>query len=140
KSQDAQDGLSWLSRASCDWATPWGGNNPIYHWYYITQAKFHAGGETWTSWNKQFSPSLVRNQTVIPSAIADTTGKLVDIGYWKAASQAEQSQSYVYNTALCALMLQVYYRYLPTFKTVEDVEAAPAPLTSETGEVDIQVM
>lgn len=149
KSKEAQDGLLWLKRATCEWANPWmldqdkdgkPSGNPIYHWYYVTQAKFHAGGAYWTDWNKQFSPQLVKNQIIVQNAIQDDKGQLVDIGYWKSASPTEFCQSHVYNTTLCALMLQVYYRYLPTYKAPEDVEEGDTTLSNESKDVDIEIL
>lgn len=91
---------------------PAGPKNPVYAWYYITQAKFQKGGKDWQEWNPKFTTALVRNQIV--------EGKL---GHWEAGDHGGS----VYTTALCTLMLEVYYRYLPTFKHVEAApEAAPA--------------
>ncbi|MBA4387884.1 MAG: hypothetical protein C0404_07875, partial [Verrucomicrobia bacterium] len=119
-------GLTWLEQEKFDWGPNAIGERPIYYWYYITQAKFHGGGEGWNSWNKSFSAPLVKNQTVIPQAIQGPGGKMVDIGYWAAPKQSEP-YGLVYNTTLCCLMLEVYYRYLPTFQTPKDEAAAAAP-------------
>jgi hypothetical protein len=105
----------------CDWTK--GGSNPLYTWYYTTQAKFHASGPIWDGWNKQFKGQLTTNQVVITKAIEDAKGKLQDIGYWQTPpGSSEHCTAYVYNTTLCALMLEVYYRHLPSFKTPDDVE------------------
>jgi len=108
--------------------TPAGGN--IYYWYYVTQAKFHHSPETFAAWNKQFSPELCRKQIIEKNAIEGPDGKLVDIGSWNPACSGH-SGGIVQNTALCCLMLEVYYRYLPSFKKVEEapaeVAAAAAP-------------
>jgi len=134
--------LAWLAaNASANWEKPWG-RSPFYDWYYVTQAKFHTGGETWKEWNKQFSSALVKNQTVLKGA--GVGGK--DIGYWKPVMREEWCQNYVYNTTLCALMLQVYYRYLPTYQKPEDL-AAEAKADQEQGkdkvvaakDLDIQI-
>ncbi|MFO7871630.1 MAG: prenyltransferase/squalene oxidase repeat-containing protein [Kiritimatiellia bacterium] len=108
---EVKGGLQWLDR-NCKFTVeePWS-KRPFYHYYYITQAKFHAGGETWKQWNKEFSIPLCREQFVIKGAGVD--GK--DIGYWDSWSRIEREYGPVYNTTLAALMLQVYYRYLPTF-------------------------
>ncbi|MGI5869423.1 MAG: prenyltransferase/squalene oxidase repeat-containing protein, partial [Kiritimatiellia bacterium] len=125
------------------------GGNPVYYWYYITQAKFHAGGDRWTSWNKQFQPELIKRQVVIKDGITDPDGNLRDIGYWDSPSESESGAGAgpalpsihweggkdsreitatttighrVQDTCLCALQLMVYYRYLPTFKTPVAVE------------------
>ena len=68
---------------------PYGGASPVYYWYYITQAKFHSGGDRWTNWNQQFQPELIKRQVVIPNAIADAEGKMRDIGYWDSPSAKE---------------------------------------------------
>ncbi len=128
-----------------------GGGAPVYYWYYITQAKFHAGGERWKSWNKQFQPELIKQQTVLKDVYTDQEGTLRDIGYWDSPSASEHSSAggeksmgkhfdkgvavqaetsdgiRVQMTCLSALQLMVYYRYLPTFQTpqvAEEVETA----------------
>jgi hypothetical protein len=141
--EEAKRGLEWLDKdVTCDWVNH-GGGNPIYYWYYITQAKFHAGGETWKKWNKQFAPQLVKNQTIVKGGGED--GK--DIGYWQPAAPSEWTQSYSYNTTLCALMLQVYYRYLPTFKTPEALAAEqkaeagqPAQQVIEAQDIEVEII
>ena len=88
------------------------GKQDVYTWYYATQAKFQKGGKDWESWNPRFTKALVQGQIV--------EGPL---GHWEGGDWGGQ----VYTTALCCLMLEVYYRYLPTFKHVEgEKETAPA--------------
>jgi len=174
---DVSASLSFLSTAKFsfdkwDIEQPYGPQgSPIYYWYYITQAKFHAGGATWNEWNKMFAGELVKNQQIIQADDADAEsrshniyGTIVgkrniiqdhnnrwrDIGYWDSPSEAEHDgydggQSYaggpegpnrwskgikatqstttdgkrIQITALCALQLMVYYRYLPSYKPVE---------------------
>lgn len=82
------------------------GEWPIYAWYYITQARFHQGGRTWDTWNRQFAPALCDTQN--------------DDGSWPPAPHSREARyGPVYITALNALMLQVYYRLLPTFQEIE---------------------
>jgi len=113
--KETRQGLVWMEEFTCDWEEPWG-RSPIYYWYYVTQAKFHAGGGVWNRWNKEFAVQLVINQTILKGEGLEGH----DIGYWESCSEIEHCKSPVYNTTLCALMLQVYYRYLPTFKTPKD--------------------
>lgn len=40
---------------------------------------------------------------------------------------AEYCQAFVYNTTLCTLQLEVYYRYLPTYKTPEQIGPDETP-------------
>jgi hypothetical protein len=123
KASEVSAAMAWLgNNINCNWAAPYG-ERPIYYWYYITQAKFHTGGETWNSWNKQFSTELVKTQNIIKDGIMGIDGKMKDIGYWDAPLKKAPEQTYgpVYNTTLCTLMLEVYYRYLPTFKSPDIV-------------------
>lgn len=127
-----QRGLAWLDQnAQLDWKKPWG-DSPIYYWYYTTQVMFHSGGERWKRWNQMLSKEVVENQIIEQGQGID--GK--DIGFWKAPREGGyDGKNYVYNTTLCALMLQVYYRYLPTFKEIPKSE-----IIRELGsEADIQI-
>ena len=66
-----------------------------YGWYYTTQAMFHRGGHDWATWNRTFLPMLIKHQD--------------KDGHW--SSNSTHSASPVYDTVLCCLCLQVYYRY-----------------------------
>jgi hypothetical protein len=120
QTSEAQGGIRHLiaNRNTFNWdAAGW---KDIYYWYYETQARFQEGGASWRDWNSKFSVPLVKAQEVIPKAIADLEGNMVDIGYWCKGSHR------VMTTAMSALQLMVYYRYLPTFMKVEDIIAAEA--------------
>ena len=85
------------------WTTPGLHANPLYYWYYCTQAMFHAGQRPWKDWNDHFSQMCISKQN--PE------------GYWSSPGATKQHGiDKWYTTALCALSLQVYYRYLPTYK------------------------
>lgn len=77
-----------------------------YGWYYDTQAVFQAQGPEWNAWNKLFQTVLIKNQN--PE------------GYWtykeKHRMGGDSTPGRVLSTTLCCLQLEVYYRYLPTFK------------------------
>jgi hypothetical protein len=118
---EAQRGLAWLDRATCRWDEAWLGA-PLYYWYYVTQAKFQAGGSIWTGWDRQFASELVKNQIVLKESGVD--GK--DIGYWELPKAnglqvKDHSTGLVYNTTLCCLMLEVYYKMLPTYNQAQHV-------------------
>lgn len=99
---EARAGLEYLKTASCEW--PAGdGKVPMYGWYYITQAKFQKGGKDWDVWNAQFAKALI--------------GAQAKDGHWDGGDHGGP----VYSTTLCCLMLEVYYRYLPTYKHSEEV-------------------
>jgi hypothetical protein len=145
KEKEVKSSIETMKNWTFEWnAATHGGT--IYYAYYSTQAKFHEGGDQWSAWNKQFSPALVKNQTVIPKAIEDAKGKTVDIGYWDsdASGHADGGEGKrVMTTCLCTLMLEVYYRYLPTFQTPQQEIAvdggAPGANNKKANEVKIDV-
>lgn len=93
-------------------------SNPMYHWYYETQVMFHTGQSSWRKWNEKFAPMVVSNQKeegyweCPPGLKPDPkTGKVGNPGAYDRW----------YTTALCCLSLQVYYRYLPTYKMPKSI-------------------
>jgi hypothetical protein len=85
----------------------------LYAWYYHTQACLMFGGSAWTKWNKWFQDEITDAQIQ----------KGEDAGSWPAiAAKAagpqsdEKAAGPYYRTTLCVLMLEVYYRYMPTNK------------------------
>jgi len=96
-----------------DWEKTKGAGYVLYGWYYITQAMFHASDpECWEYWNPRFSKMLTERQKTD--------------GSWGYPTQSHKKQGTVYSTALCCLMLEVYYRYLPTYRRVSPRPAATA--------------
>jgi len=91
----------------------------IYTWYYQTQACFQGGGSYWEHWNNNFRDALVRKQS--------------SDGHWDFPPKSKETYGLAYSTALCCLMLEVYYRYLPTYQSIEQKQlekkpgAAPSP-------------
>ena len=84
---------------------------PLYSWYYATQVMFQRGGKAWQAWNRKFQKLLIDNQ--------------FKDGHWESPSAKESLRfnmpgidHQVYSTTLCALMLTVYYRYLPSSKSL----------------------
>jgi len=84
----------------------------LYAWYYDTQACFQAQGSEWEWWNSRFQNLLISQQS--------------GDGSWPPCGGSEPSgwgqnpsgEGPIYRTTLCCLMLEVFYRYLPT--TQED--------------------
>ncbi|MDP6631228.1 MAG: terpene cyclase/mutase family protein [Kiritimatiellia bacterium] len=133
---ECRRGLEYLNQAATfKWREPWG-RSPVYYWYYVTQAKFHAGGSTWDEWNRQFAMELVRNQTIMKGAADD--GK--DMGYWTSPAKGEYTggNGEIMDTCLCTLQLEVYYRYLPTFTTPKAIEE-DEDLVSEMDEIEVEI-
>lgn len=85
-----------------------GGKHASYEWYYCTQAIFHGGLKEFKQWNSQFAPMIVRNQKDDGHWVEPTTKPEED--------NPKKSNAPFMATALNALSLQVYYRYLPTYK------------------------
>lgn len=61
------------------------------------------------SWHKKILPMLVENQS--------------EDGHWLHGGTHKSSD--VYDTTLCCLCLEVYYRYLPTYERVAEAGRAP---------------
>lgn len=102
-------------------------SNPAYYWYYCTQAMFHGGGHYWKKWNERFTPMAIKAQSPegyweCPGTVTRKGGK-GDYDKW-------------YTTSLIALSLQVYYRYLPTYKLQRNQEVAKA---SKMDDIDEQL-
>lgn len=111
KDKETQSGVRAMVEFDADWKAPtkW----PMYSWYYVTQAKFQAGGGTWNNWNSKIAPVLTKNQS--------------EDGHWDSptgggAESEETKQGPVYSTCLAALTLQVYYRFLPTYQPMKAEE------------------
>jgi hypothetical protein len=105
-----------------DLVNPRCGKNGLYYWYYTTQAMFQSGGQLWTNWNERFATDLVSNQNVIPkerSEYVDHKGTARAIGYWDQYEGHGNEEGDAFSTVLCALQLEVYYRYLPSFQKAE---------------------
>ena len=104
KSEEAKKGLEWIVQneaVKTDWSTI-----NVYGWYYHAQACFQAtgvsgGSKYWKAWNKNFQ------RTVTSSQATD--------GHWPHG-QHFHGDSEIYRTTMAILMLEVYYRYMPTSK------------------------
>ena len=92
----------------------WDKDPNTYYWYYGTLAMFHHGGPQWTTWNDALKNELVANQR--------TSGRAR--GSWDTDDPWSTTGSRVYQTAICALSLEVYYRYLPMYSGDQDIEPA----------------
>ncbi|MEQ8762427.1 MAG: hypothetical protein RL885_00770 [Planctomycetota bacterium] len=74
----------------------------LYFWYYATLAMFLRGGEDWEYWNAHLRDMLIDAQN--------------EDGSWRPISQYanyanDNEDDKSYTTAMCVLMLEVYYRY-----------------------------
>ncbi|MBX3439836.1 MAG: hypothetical protein KF861_20270 [Planctomycetaceae bacterium] len=87
-----------------------------YYWYYGTLAMFQYGGEPWQRWNEQMRDLLISEQT--------QRGEFA--GSWEPRDEWGPYGGRIYSTAVATLCLEVYYRYLPLYKSGGQYEAAPA--------------
>jgi hypothetical protein len=94
KSAQIKKGVKWSYEFFQAEPPKWENAN-LYAWYYFAQMFFQNGGEEWAYWNK----------TALPLILA---GQAPD-GSWKKGGRGGKN---IYPTALCTLMLEVYYRYL----------------------------
>ncbi len=81
----------------------------FYYWYYATLGMYQLQDEHWQRWNKALQSALVGSQR----SDGDKTGSWDPDPIWAAYGGR------AYSTALGALCLEVYYRFLPFY-----VEAA----------------
>lgn len=82
-----------------------------YYWYYATQVMFQMQGDYWTTWNERLQAMLGPSQVV--------SGPWT--GSWHPQSPHSDRWAHaggrLYVTALNLLMLEVYYRHLPLYRT-----------------------
>ncbi len=74
----------------------------MYYWYYGSYALFQYGGKPWRIWNEAMKKALLSSQRV---------GGCAD-GSWDPIGQWGPHGGRVYSTALGAMTLEVYYRFV----------------------------
>jgi hypothetical protein len=79
------------------------GQGNVYFWYYSTLALFCRGGPAWRAWNDALK------KTLLPAQQQDGSWEAIDVYAQRYAHDDRDDRSYT--TAMCVLMLEVYYRY-----------------------------
>jgi hypothetical protein len=80
----------------------------MYYNYYATQVMFHYGGEPWKKWNNSLRDRLVAAQAKEGHAR----------GSWHFnGDHGTSAGGRLYSTTLAAMTLEVYYRYMPIYKS-----------------------
>jgi hypothetical protein len=102
-------------------------NRDVYCWYYTTQVAHNMEGECWKRWNNVMRQALPEHQV--------RTGK--EAGSWDpkrpTTDQWGSSAGRLYVTCLSIYMLEVYYRHLPLYQNVYNLNlpsmefSQPAP-------------
>jgi hypothetical protein len=88
----------------------------LYAWYYHTQACLMFGGSAWTKWNKWFQDEISNAQIQDGPEAGSWPPIPVKEKGAPGPQSAEGGAGPYYRTTLCVLMLEVYYRYMPTNK------------------------
>ncbi len=93
------ESAAYLLRASPRWEQ----GAPTYCWYYATLALFEHQGDAWRQWNEALMPQLLEHQRRDEGAD----------GSWDPQDEWSKMGGRIYQTAVCTLCLEVYYRYKP---------------------------
>jgi hypothetical protein len=98
-----------------------------YYWYYATQLMYHVQGEHWTAWNERLRALLLSSQTQ-SGPLAGSWDPIGPVGdrwgdHW-ARDRKGFEAGRIYVTAMHVLMLEVYYRHLPLYQTLQDEKSA----------------
>jgi len=86
-----------------------GRQSNIYYWYYGTQLVHHVGGKSWDIWNGRIRELLIESQR--------REGHMA--GSWDPRGNHSRTGGRLYETALAACTLEVYYRHAPIFRRLE---------------------
>ena len=81
--------------------------NDMYYNYYATQVMHHFQGSPWTRWNEKMREQLLAAQS--------TAGH--GAGSWFFPDEHANVAGRLYSTAMALMTLEVYYRYMPLYKS-----------------------
>ena len=79
----------------------------MYFNYYAAQVLNHADSPAWPKWNVELRDYLIRTQA--------TAGH--ERGSWYFLDQHGVKGGRLYTTAMCTMILEVYYRHMPLYET-----------------------
>ena len=79
-----------------------------YYWYYGCLSLYQHQGPVWEMWNQEMKKTLLSMQVRNGEAA----------GSWPATGQYTPRGGLVMSTAMATLSLEVYYRYLPMYRTL----------------------
>ncbi|MHC4252716.1 MAG: YfbK domain-containing protein, partial [Planctomycetota bacterium] len=114
-------GANYLAENLPEWG---GGTTNFYYWYHGTAGMFQMGGDWWKQWNASLRDMMVERQR---------RGEPKIDGSWDPQGPWTEGHGRALSTALGAMALEVYYRYLPLYKggPVNAAEAAEARRAAE---------
>ncbi|MEZ6152824.1 MAG: prenyltransferase/squalene oxidase repeat-containing protein [Pirellulaceae bacterium] len=96
------DGATFLSKSTRP-------ASDAYFNYYATLLLFHIGGPFWEPWNNQMREHLIYSQ--------EQTGHAA--GSWYFEDPYGREGGRLYTTAMCAMTLEVYYRFAPIYQQAD---------------------
>ncbi len=79
----------------------------MYFNYYATQVLHHHHGAAWPKWNTRMRDYLVRTQSPVGH----------QRGSWYFDDLHGEKGGRLYTTAMCAMILEVYYRHMPLYES-----------------------
>jgi len=84
----------------------------VYFNYYAMQVMHHYEGDGWDAWNRELRDRLIATQS----------RRGHEHGSWYFHDEHGKSGGRLYTTAMCIMILEVYYRHMPLYGTaaVED--------------------
>jgi hypothetical protein len=77
----------------------------VYYNYYATQVLHHYEGPAWDAWNATLRERLIATQS----------RRGHEHGSWYFHDQHGEVGGRLYTTAMCVMILEVYYRHLPLY-------------------------
>ncbi len=92
----------------------------LYYGYYATQVMHHVGGEKWEQWNKKMRDGLVERQ--LKEGHERGSWPLEPLTIDK---ESIESGGRLMTTALATMILEVYYRHLPLYRSSSTLDAFP---------------
>ena len=97
RSKEAKKGIKWISENQ---TFEWGNSSAnLYYHYYNAQAMMNHGGREWDDYNEMFRDKLIEAQN--------------GDGSWEQGGVSHGPINPHMATCLAAMMLEVYYRFLP---------------------------
>ncbi|HEX3725603.1 MAG TPA: hypothetical protein VHV08_05145 [Pirellulales bacterium] len=82
--------------------------NDMYYNYYATQVMHHYGGYPWQRWNEVLREYLIKSQA--------KRGHETGSWFFEGNDHGAPAGGRLYCTAMAAMTLEVYYRYMPLYR------------------------
>jgi hypothetical protein len=99
---------------------PDAGSSNVYYWYYASQVMHNMDDHDWDVWNRKMRKILVESQTREGCAAGSWDADKPNRDAW--GTQGGR----IMMTSLAVLTLEVYYRYMPLYRTDKPEELLPA--------------